>query len=109
MAKPINGGEAAMSGTMVSVKDAPFNAKGDGSTDDSAALQAAFDGPARHLYFPAGRYLVTRPINFETPNLNFHYEGEPGAHILGNFPDALFKRSVQVADRRRACDRETDL
>jgi len=93
--EPVNGGETTMGGTMVSVKDAPFGAKGDGTTDDSDALQRAFDGPDRHIYFPRGRYLVTRPINFETPELNFHYEGEPGAHILGNFPDALFKRSVK--------------
>jgi len=79
----------------VNVKDAPFNAKGDGTTDDSAALQRALDGADRHIYFPRGKYLLTRPVTFETPNLNFWYQGEPGAHILGNFGDALFKRSVK--------------
>jgi hypothetical protein len=77
---------------VINVKD--HGVKADGETDDSDALQRAFDGADRHLYFPAGRYKITKPINFETPNLNFHYEGEPGAHIVGNFPDALFKRSV---------------
>jgi hypothetical protein len=76
------------------VKDAPYGAKGDGTTDDTRAIQKAFDAPDREIYFPRGRYLLTGPVNFETPNLNFRYFGEPGAHILGNFADALFKRSV---------------
>jgi parallel beta-helix repeat protein len=78
---------------MLNVKD--LGAKGNGTTDDTEALQNAINGDDRHIYFPKGRYLISSPISFETPNLNFHYEGEPGAGIVGNFPDALFKRSVK--------------
>jgi hypothetical protein len=43
---------------VVSVKD--FGAKGDGSTDDTTAIQAAFTGactaPPAAVYFPAGQY-----------------------------------------------------
>ena len=46
----------------VNVKDAPYLATGDGSTDDSAALQAALAyalSAGKSLYLPAGTYLVS--------------------------------------------------
>lgn len=44
----------------INVKDAPFNAKGDGITDDTAAIQAALDAaePGGIVYIPAGDYVV---------------------------------------------------
>ena len=57
-------GGTATSSPLVSVKD--LGLKGDGSTDDSAALQAAVSSH-RALFFPAGRYImaskVTVPAN----------------------------------------------
>lgn len=51
----------------VSVKDAQFagGAKGDGTTDDTEAINAAMDAAIDAgvtLYFPAGNYRVTAPI-----------------------------------------------
>jgi len=46
----------------ISVKDAPYSATGDGSTDDTAAIQAASTACAtagKTLFFPAGTYLCT--------------------------------------------------
>ena len=43
----------------VSIKDAPYNAVGDGVTDDTAAIQAALSSGAAAIYVPAGRYKIT--------------------------------------------------
>jgi hypothetical protein len=45
----------------VSVKDAPYNAAGDGKTDDRNAIQRAIDDAQSggYVFFPAGRYLLS--------------------------------------------------
>lgn len=45
---------------VVSVKD--FGAKGDGITDDSDAVQAAFLSTNKAIFFPAGTYRITRTL-----------------------------------------------
>lgn len=54
---------ASMAAT-ISVKDSPYNAQGDGSTDDTAAIQAALTaaynaGEACTVNFPEGTYIVS--------------------------------------------------
>ncbi|HEX8762527.1 MAG TPA: right-handed parallel beta-helix repeat-containing protein [Candidatus Saccharimonadales bacterium] len=47
---------------FLSVKDAPFNAKGDGTTDDTAAIKNAFDTAnslRKPLFFPPGQYVCS--------------------------------------------------
>lgn len=44
----------------VSVKD--FGAKGDGVTDDTAAIQAAVNSGVTSVYFPAGEYIISDAI-----------------------------------------------
>ena len=50
---------------FISVKD--FGAVGDGSTDDSAAIQAAVNS-GLPIQFPNGNYLIKTPINLTTAN-----------------------------------------
>jgi len=58
-----------------------FGAIGDGLTDDTAAIQAAFDaisatGGIRTVYFPSGTYLISGVINLNKNNIMVRGEGE---------------------------------
>src|SRR5262245_63462463 len=45
---------------MLSVRD--FGARGDGQTDDTAALSHAVQRGDGHLVFPRGDYLIAKPL-----------------------------------------------
>lgn len=70
---------------VVSVKD--FGAKGDGVTDDTAAIQAAINSiPTNQetsygIYFPAGNYLTTSNLNVSSRLIIFYGDG-PLASVI---------------------------
>jgi hypothetical protein len=56
------GGGGGGTSIYFNVKDSPYNATGDGSTDDTTAIQAAIDAAevaGGTVYFPPGSYKVT--------------------------------------------------
>ncbi len=48
------------------VRQPPYNAKGDGETDDTAAIQKALDERQRLIYLPNGTYLVSNTLRWGT-------------------------------------------
>lgn len=68
-------------GAAVNVKD--FGAVGDGTTDDTAAIQAAIDA-SNHIFIPDGHYLVSGVASSKPVNII----GESvGGTIVQNFTD----------------------
>lgn len=75
---------------LVNVKD--YGAKGDGVTDDYAAIIAAYNAATRELYFPEGTYLVNKQLTF-TKSLKIFGDGidrtniKMGPYSSVDFPD----------------------
>ena len=64
---------------FVSVKDQAFGAKGDGSTDDTTAIQAALDAVAStggHVYFPQGVYKVSAKLTIANKAISISGAGQ---------------------------------
>ena len=69
-----------------------FNAKGDGATDDTAAIQSALDTAAAladgtQVYIPAGAYIITRPLQVTGRDYAIHGSGFGTALIWNGPPD----------------------
>jgi len=76
----------------VNVKDAPFYAKGDGVTDDTAAIQAAINsqGTGGYVFIPKGDYLVTSQLII--PYSRFRLSGA-GCFVTRLITNAAFNNS----------------
>jgi Pectate lyase superfamily protein len=55
--------------SYINVKDAPYNAKGDGVTDDTSAIQAAVTagGGGSYIFLPRGNYYMTGTVTVASP------------------------------------------
>lgn len=58
---------------VVNVRD--FGAVGDGVTDDTAAIQKAFDSEAKKFFIPAGTYLISSRVKFTKNGQSVFGEG----------------------------------
>jgi hypothetical protein len=70
LAKTASGHTSELSDITTHVNVKSFGATGDGTTDDISAIEDAIEyglsNNIRNIYFPAGIYRVTRPINLNT-------------------------------------------
>lgn len=74
-------GIASASYQVVNVKADPFNAKGDGTTDDTAACQAAIDSiSSGTVYFPPGLYSVSGLVM--KPGVRLRGEGKLASTLV---------------------------
>lgn len=92
----------------VSVKD--FGAKGDGDTDDTAAIQKAITQNKGRIYFPAGNYIVSSQLNFNQADVMIRGESRSSTSVTftgtgtlfsGVFTDSI--RFFEVSDIRVLC------
>ncbi len=78
---PVAGG---ITPTWTNIKSPPYNAKGDGVTDDTAAILAAVKAAPAHatIYFPATQnsYLVSATIDFDNKFVNLR--GDKGSSMI---------------------------
>lgn len=70
---------------MINVKDAPYNALGDGVTDDTSAIQSALNAGSttETVHIPAGTYLVDQlDVSFKSLSGEHHWRSSQGGTIL---------------------------
>ena len=83
--QPAFNGPLPADGGIVNVSQPPYNAKGDGVTDDTAALQSAindFQGTRQTIYLPNGTYLVSRSLRYK-PAVGFGFTNLRGQSQQG--------------------------
>ncbi|MBE7414985.1 MAG: hypothetical protein HS130_07090 [Deltaproteobacteria bacterium] len=76
-----------------------YGAKGDGVTDDTAALQAAISA-GKIIYIPAGKYLVTAPLNVRGWRIIYGAGRDSTVLKAGNWLSDFVIKSVDGNSRR---------
>ncbi len=75
---------------VVNVKD--FGATGNGSTDDTGAIQAAIDsaGSGGTIYFPAGTYIQTDNISISADNVHLWTDASARIHATNDNAHTIY-------------------
>ena len=69
-----------------------FGAVGDGTADDTAAIQKAVDSSAGDVQFPRGRYLLTKPIVIDLDRVGYtSISGNGTAQVIMAGPGPAFR------------------
>lgn len=89
---------ATKSSGVINVKDAPYGAKGDGTTNDTTAINAAIAAlvPGGTLYFPPGRYMTNGGHVLDKPSISV--KGSTGRAQTYNSSAQLYLRNGANAD-----------
>lgn len=99
----VTASEVYVSENYVSVKD--FGARGDGTTDDTKAIQAAVDAVKGMyhkgtVFFPAGTYIISQTIDLAS-GINILGTGDGSVIAERGLPDmGDFFRGIRVSDVR---------
>lgn len=81
---------------IINVMDAPYNATGNGTTDDAAAIQAAItagEGSGKTVWLPNGQYRIQAPLRALNGNLILRLSS--GATILRYGNNGMFINGAQ--------------
>lgn len=90
------GGGSSVEGTVINVKT-DFGAVGDGTTDDTSALETAFAAAVsqkKAVYVPAGTYLIKRPLTIKS---GMEIYGAGNTSIIKKIPAYWSKTTSAVA------------
>jgi Pectate lyase superfamily protein len=81
--------------SLINVKAAPYNAYGDGSHDDTAAIQAAINAltTGGTVFFPAGIYMISSALTFPVDGITL--EGV-GADFWTGMQGTVLKKSANI-------------
>lgn len=79
---------------IVSVLD--FGARGDGVTDDTAAIQAAIDSGAKNIFLPKGTYVVTTILFNNISDILFRGDGQANTIVKASVTGAASEPTIKV-------------
>ncbi|HEY2344062.1 MAG TPA: glycoside hydrolase family 55 protein [Chthoniobacteraceae bacterium] len=79
------------------VTKAPYSAKGDGTTDDTAAIQKALDSGKHLIYLPNGTYLVSKTLSWGKQQKRLVLQGESRDRTIIRLMDEA--RGFNLADK----------
>ena len=90
----LDGNFSDLAGRFTSVTD--YGATGDGTTDDTDAIQAAIDALSANnggtLYLPAGTYAISSTLSVNTSNISIVGDGADIRHIAN--PQFIFAATI---------------